>query len=205
MPTLPCGNNGTSDALDGHGTATAIPPTGYTLAADGSQCLAVFADSMVEQAVKSQTTGANQTYVMTWEFAEPSGYNDGWGYTVGLFYSSNSWFLLVNNDTSFDSTHTSGGHYAPPSATRGFNQFSYSFYTDSNSSLTGKVMTLRFGGGTGSKSGSFNMFDNVHLYGKGSGVIGTLPVAIPEPSTIALVVTGAIGMLAYAWRRKRKQ
>ena len=127
---------------------------------------------------------------------------------MGLFYSSNSWFLLVNNDTSFDSTHTSGGHYLAPGSGNGglggFEQFSYSFYTDGNSSLTGKVMTLRFGGGTSSKSGSFNMFDNIHLYGKGSGVIGS-SVPVPEPSTIALVVTGAIGMLAYAWRRKRKQ
>jgi hypothetical protein len=33
----------------------------------------------------------------------------------------------------------------------------------------------------------------------------TAPVSTPEPSTFALLAVGAFGILAYAWRRRRKQ
>ncbi len=198
VPTLPSGNNGTGS---GTGTSTCLPAQ-YTLAADGSQIVATFRTAQLQQTVDSLSTAANQTYVMTWEFGSPGNYSDGWGYTVGMVYGTNSWFMLINNDTSFDTTHTYGGHNAAAGAV--FNQFSYSFATGTNASIIGKGLTIRFGGGTTNTNSTFNLYDNVHLYGYGAGITaGTL--VTPEPSTMALIVTGAIGMLAYAWRRKRKK
>lgn len=39
----------------------------------------------------------------------------------------------------------------------------------------------------------------------GNGYLGsfTAPAAVPEPSTLALVVSGLVGLLAYAWRKRR--
>ncbi len=55
-------------------------------------------------------------------------------------------------------------------------------------------MTVRLGGGTTAGTG-YDYFDNIHVYG---------PV-VPEPSTVALLVTGGLALLAYAWRKKRRK
>jgi len=174
-----------------------IPPVGYTMAADGSQCLATWKDAFIAQTIHGVGTTANfstavhQTYVMTWEYAIPATYGNAWGWTVGIFYSSSSAFMQCNDDTAFDATYTSG-HYPMNAGT--MYQFAYSFSTDTcTKNFTGKTMTIRLGGGTTSGTG-YNYFDNIHLYGP-----------VPEPSTVALLVTGALGMLAYAWRRKRRK
>ena len=141
------------------------------------------------------SSAAHQTYTMTWEQGYPADNGATWGWTVGIVYGSNSWFMLVNNDANFDTAHSSG--YGNDEKVCGtMYQFSWSFTTDSSSSYTGKTMAIRLGGGT-TNNGSYCYFDNIHLYGP-TGVV-------PEPSTVALLISGALGMLAYAWRRKRRK
>jgi hypothetical protein len=177
--------------------SSVIPAVGYIIVPDGSQVLATWKDAFIAQTVHGVGTTANfstaahQTYVMTWEYGIPLTYGNAWGWTVGIFYSSSSAFMQCNDDTSFDAGNTSG-HY--PLSAGYLYQFTYSFSTDTcTKNFTGKTMTIRLGGGTTSGTG-YNCFDNIHLYGP-----------VPEPSTVALLVTGALGMLAYAWRRKRRK
>jgi hypothetical protein len=180
--------------------SSAIPPVGFTPKADGSQVLATWKDAFIAQTVhnvgntaSNYTTALHQTYVMTWEFGTPMSYGNAWGFTVGLFYSNSSAFMQCNNDTSYDPAYPSG-HYPAENNAGYLYQYAYSFATDScTKNFTGKSMTIRLGGGTTSGVG-YNVFDNIHLYGP-----------VPEPSTVALLVTGALGMLAYAWRRKRRK
>ena len=176
-------------------------PDSFVAKPDGANVLACYQADMMNQAIHVYdspgtlyTTAAHQTYVMTWEFGVPAArYNNGSGYTVGCFYGNTSAFCWINNDTNFDTTHTSG-HY---SESAGYMyQFSWSFTTDSSSkNYTGKNISLRFGGGTTAGTAQYNLWDNVHLYAN----------VVPEPSTTALLVTSALGMLAYAWRRKRRK
>ena len=56
------------------------------------------------------------------------------------------------------------------------------------------------GGGSGNAGGTY--------FGGGSGANGEIVItytqqAVPEPSTIALLCAGAVGLLAIAWRHKR--
>ena len=129
-------------------------PDGFVARASGANVMAVYQADMMNQAIHVYdspgtlyTTAAHQTYVMTWEFAKPGArYADGWGYTVGCFYGNTSAFCWINNDTSFDSSHTDGGYGTNPGY---MYQFSWSFTTDSSSkNYTGKNISLRFGGGT---------------------------------------------------------
>jgi hypothetical protein len=196
--------------LPGETTATSVsPPRGYLMQGDdGTQVLATWRNAFIAQTLttspgKNFTTAAHQSYVMTWEFGMPSGVGNAWGVTVGVWYGTgtSSVFMQINDDTSFG-TGVPGGHYG---TTAGYlYQYAWSFTTDASSSYQGKTMSIRLGGGTVSGTG-YNYFDNIHVYGVSStGIIGTaLPT--PEPSTVALLVTGALGMLAYAWRRKRRK
>ena len=199
MPILP----------EGLGSPSCIPPVGYSMVPlqgngpVGSQVLAVWKNAFIAQTIKNPTDGnvttaSNQTYVMTWEYGALTDLGNAWGWTVGIFYSSSSAYMQINNDTNFDAQH-SDGHYAENNGY--MYQYSWSFATGST---TGKTMTVRLGGGTTSGTG-YNYFDNVHIYGKNAtGIIGS-PLVTPEPTTVALLVTGALGMLAYAWRRKRRK
>ena len=186
----------------GLGSPSCIPPVGYTVASDGSQVAVAYQTAFIQQTLHNTPNGtgqwssaAHQTYTMTWEqgYMEPGNVGAGWGWSVGIVYGSNSWFMLINNDINFDTAHTDG-HYAD--TVGNMYQYSWSFTTDTSSSYTGKTMAIRLGGGT-NNNGSYCFFDNIHLYGP-TGVV-------PEPSTVALLISGALGMLAYAWRRKRRK
>ena len=195
-PTFPAGLSTPNCIVGSPGN-----PGGFVANSDGANVLACYQADMMNQTIHVYdspgtlyTTAAHQTYVMTWEFGEPAArYNNGSGFTVGCFYGNTSAFCWINNDTSFDSAHTDGGY----GTSAGYMyQFSWSFTTDSSSkNYTGKNISLRFGGGTTTGTAQYNLWDNVHLYAN----------VVPEPSTTALLVTSALGMLAYAWRRKRRK
>ena len=115
-----------------------------------------------------------------------------------LCYQGSSAFFQVNNDTHFDNSADAreGDWGLRTSGTeRGMYQFAWSFVTDTcTKNYVGKSMAFRIGGGTTEGTG-YNYYDNFHVY----------TTAAPEPSTVALLVTGVLGMLAYAWRRKRRK
>jgi len=183
-------------------TTTPLPSStaatqGFTVDHSGSQVLATWKDAFIAQTMHSfantasnYTTTAHQTYVMTWEYGCPT-IGSASGVSVGIFYSGSSNFFLCNDDTCYDNGHTDGGY----GQQKGYMyQYAWSFTTDAcTSNYVGKTLTVRLGGGTTGGTG-YNYFDNIHLYGP-----------VPEPSTVALLVTGALGMLAYAWRRKRRK
>ena len=106
----------TPTTLPGLGSPSVIPPVGYTVASGGSQVLATWKTAFIAQTVHTVantasnfTTGANQTYVMTWEYGTPATLGSASGWTVGIFYANSSAFFMVNGDTSFDAQN-SGGH-----------------------------------------------------------------------------------------------
>ncbi len=189
---------GTTSTTTPYNTASATPPHGFTVDSSGSQVLATWKDAFIAQTVHSfantasnYTTTAHQTYVMTWEYGCPTTIGSASGVSVGIFYSGSSNFFLCNDDTCYDNGHTDGGY---GQQTGFMYQYAWSFATDScTKNFVGKTLTIRLGGGTTGGTG-YNYFDNIHLYGP-----------VPEPSTVALLVTGALGMLAYAWRRKRRK
>jgi hypothetical protein len=177
---------------------SATPPAGFTVDSSGSQVLATWKDAFIAQTIHSfantasnYTASAHQTYVMTWEYGNPTTIGGASGVSVGIFYSGSSAFFLANDDTCYDAGHTDGGY---GNAAGYMYQYAWSFTTDAcTKNYVGKTMTIRLGGGTTGGTG-YNYFDNIHIYGP-----------VPEPSTVALLVTGALGMLAYAWRRKRRK
>jgi hypothetical protein len=149
------------------------------------------------------TTLAHQTYVMTFEKGYDGAKGSARGDTEGIYYASASNFFMINNDTCYDNSGVSSNSYGMTNGQ--MYQYAYSFSTDSCSkTYTGKTMTIRLGGGTTSGTG-YNYFDNIHLYGQNNGALFANSVPTPEPSTVALLVTGGLGMLAYAWRRKRRK
>jgi hypothetical protein len=174
------------------------PPNGFVIDHSGSQVLATWKDAFIAQTMHTLTNTSanwtvanNQTYVMTWEYGTNETIGGASGVTVGLFYNGSSAFLQCNDDTCYDSNHTQGGY----GNVNGYMyQYAWSFASNlCTKNYVGQSMTIRLGGGTTGGTG-YNYFDNIHLYGP-----------VPEPSTAALLVTGALGMLAYAWRRKRRK
>ena len=37
----------------------------------------------------------------------------------------------------------------------------------------------------------------------GEGLTLSITIAVPEPSTLGLLISGCIGLLAYAWRKRK--
>jgi hypothetical protein len=148
------------------------------------------------------TTAAHQTFVMTFEKGYDAVKGSAGGDTEGIYYASASNFFMINNDTCFDNSGVrTDGNYGAASGQ--MYQYAWSFSTDSCSkTYTGKTMTIRLGGGTTS-GGGYNYFDNIHLYGQNNGALFAGTVPTPEPSTVTLLVTGGLGILAYTWRRRR--
>jgi hypothetical protein len=74
--------------------------------------------------------------------------------------------------------------------TYGSGDSAVSFTALAGAEYIGKNVGVRITGG----AGAWSIFDNVYL---------NYTSATPEPSTLVLVVTGVLGLLAYAWRKRK--
>lgn len=61
--------------------------------------------------------------------------------------------------------------------------------------VTKGTTEITFGGGPSDKIG--------YTYGSGTTEVTCFSVSIPEPSTLALLACGLLGLLAYAWRKRK--
>jgi hypothetical protein len=112
------------------------------------------------------------------------------GYTIpfriSLTYDGNTgplgeWFAY--NDTATT---------AKPVGGEDWQTFTYSFTVPTGASYIGKSLGIRLTGLNNYYMGEL-CYDNVHLS----------VTSVPEPSTLALLAAGLLGLLAYAWRKRR--
>ena len=77
--------------------------------------------------------------------------------------------------------------------------------TSNGTTLTWQYVASGLPGSSGTAglaaSGPYSGDYYVQLDGSGGGVVAPAPT--PEPSTIALLVSGLVGVPAYAWRKRK--
>jgi hypothetical protein len=78
----------------------------------------------------------------------------------------------------------------------GWANYTYSFTLPNNPSFDGKGLQITFDSAQVSAGGTANEMIYIDKVSFGQP-------QVPEPSTVVLLVTGFIGLLAYAWRKRR--
>ena len=127
---------------------------------------------------------ANTTYTLTMDIgAERTAYpfltptvELGTGNTFGQ-----NFLTLTGSSTPSPTPTTTAGSWKT---------WSYTFVTEAT--VPSANLRVDIGFSAGSNDSHVFAVDNVHL-----------TAATPEPGTLALLVTGLLGLLAYAWRRRR--
>ena len=76
------------------------------------------------------------------------------------------------------------------------------FAGDSNATVGGKNWDYHASGIAGN-NGDVNPLTGGNYSLNLGGGAGMSTVAIPEPSTVVLLISGFLGLLAYAWRKRK--
>lgn len=161
---------------------------------EGLNVFCHYNDNVRELEVRQSLTAqyeANTMYTLSMDVGQ---YSVGQyrGYAVALA-SDNGTYLagVTNNKTLFPGSAWTLGS-TPAAGT--WNTVTTTFTTGDSGGVIGEDIMVRFGTAGGSSAPGFRgAFDNVILTAS----------PIPEPSTMMLVLTGLIGLVCYAWRKRR--
>lgn len=169
----------------------------YSLATESGNDWANFRPLVARQTLSSATFAANTRYTLTVDIGK---YTEGnyAGYGFGLADTSTArWGCsLADNDFLVDAAV--GSNFSTVRDTTGASPTTGNWLTLSTSFTTGpsgafigdKIGILLWSGNLGGfKTG----FDNVRLTAE----------SVPEPCAWTMIVTGMVGLLAYAWRRRK--
>ncbi len=164
--------------------------------ASGSQCLLLMGGSDNTTAVYQYVPlpGGIQlgaTYTVTLAIGSPKDFLHG-GYSIVLADAGADEFAYINDDTTGKVPQETGLFYTKSLSFTG--AYVAENYPDALGEA-GIYIALAGDGGTG-PNGAGTVYDNVQLTASG--------VTVPEPSTLALLAAGALGLLAYAWRKGGK-
>jgi hypothetical protein len=132
--------------------------------------------------VLSAPLAANTTYTLTVDVGKVYGSGYPFGGTIGLGYGITQGLNFLTAATSNTPT-PSVGNWATWTET---------FVTTSSPAGLGQALRIELRATSGS---SQTLFDNVRL--------DAVTAPIPEPSTLVLLGAGLLGLLAYAWRKRK--
>ncbi len=116
--------------------------------------------------------------------------NQSFAVTAGTQYDVSFWEKLwrgsgkVNADITLDAGSATGTTTVTTGSDADWTEYAFSFTPDTNATAT-----LTFTAAVSAANDSF--LDSVSV------------TAIPEPGTLALLATGLLGLLCYAWRKRR--
>jgi hypothetical protein len=130
--------------------------------------------------VLSATLLANTTYSLTADMGIRSGVPSG-GITFNLGYGSTPGANLLTAQT----------HQTDWPAAGEWDTLTWTFATGANPTGLGQSLRVELMSSTGVQT----LFDDVRLT--------SVTAPVPEPSALVLTVIGLIGLLAYAWRKRR--
>lgn len=164
--------------------------------------------------ISAANTAAITGQKVQFNFDFYAGYGESDLITFGSGFTGRGWDLLLKGDGSiryYNEDVTTGGGYVSAGGAGSFagNAWvpvkvvaDYGMHT-----FDATVGTYSFSGDWGAAGGS--TFERVHMCGNGNSrfYIDNLsiqsPPAVPEPSSMALIVMGSLSLLAYAWRKRR--
>ncbi|MDA0835528.1 MAG: PEP-CTERM sorting domain-containing protein [Planctomycetota bacterium] len=136
-------------------------------------------DPSIEQAVTGLTIG--HTYTVSWDLALRVNFEGaGTGRSFGVFLDN----FAFGNALLFDE-YLNDEVYKSDSV-------NFIATSTSHTLIFAGELDSRTNGGVGDTDVSYRI-DNI-----------ALTSAVPEPSTIALLLTGGVGLVGYGWRRKKK-
>lgn len=104
--------------------------------------------------------------------------------SIGLTYDGTQMRLFINGQ--FDSAYSGAG--LPASGFKNVNNWFGGLYTDGGDPFIGGLDEFAYWRGTSLSDAQMQNLGNA---------------AIPEPSVMVLVATGLVGLLAYAWRKRK--